>query len=224
LSAALDGDPLSNLAISSGDVVSIEAQETLPIYVVGKVKNPGLYRLRKNTCGLLEALTLAGGAEPDAALSRVSVSSSGGATRTVDISSAVLGGKTVDNIRLSPGDLVILPESTLRIAVLGFVQEPGLYALKDSQKTTLSDALVLAKGLDNKRAGSSAITILRTTAEGQKKMVCDLRKFLKAGDLASNPDILPGDVIYVPETNKLDADVIIRAISSVGILLNPFIN
>lgn len=221
LSDVFQGTNEANMPINSGDVVTINAEETIPVYVMGKVKTPGLYRLGKASAGVMAALTLAGGVSEDAAINRITITHLNGESLVVDLAPALLQGKQESVAKLQAGDLVVVPEETARVAVLGFVNEPGFYLLKSGTKLTLSDALGLAKGAD-KRGKLGAVAIIRTKEGKQERLVCDLGKFLKSGDPAQNPEVLPGDVVYVPETSKPDWNTIFNALTSVGFLIRPF--
>lgn len=217
------GDSEANLLIESGDVLTIDAGETLPIYVMGRVKNPGLYKVRKADAGVMEALALAGGTLDDAAISAIRVTRLSGASETVDLTDSIVDGQETSKVMLMPGDLVLVPETKARIAVLGFVSQPGFYTLKDGQKVTLSEVLGMAKGVDTKRGQMKSVAIVRTENGKQQNMVFDLTKFLKKGDPSQNPEVKPGDVVYVAETKKPDMSSVLQAVSTVGILINPWI-
>lgn len=217
------GDSEANLPVESGDLLTVDSGETFPVYVMGKVKNPGLYKARKAEAGVLEALALAGGTTEGAGIGTIRVTHLSGESEMVDLSSALVGGHEVSTPRLQAGDLVLVPETTARIAVLGFVTQPGFYTLRDGEKLTLTDALGLAKGLDNKRGEKGSIAIIRSENGRQQRLAFDLNRFLKKGDASQNPEIRPGDVIYVAETRKLDWGIVLQSVSTVGILVNPFI-
>jgi len=217
------GGSQANAQIESGDVLTIEAQETIPVYVVGKVKAPGLYKLRKDNPGVIQAITLAGGTLDEAALDRVTISRLDGSSKTVNLLPAMFGGSQEPNVPLQSGDLVTVPEETARIAVLGYVKEPGFYTLKNGQKLTLSDALGLAKGTESNRADIGAIAVIRVENGQQQKAVYNMHKFLKSGDASQNPEIKPGDIVYVPKTGRPDWDFLVRSLTAIGILINPFV-
>ena len=219
LSDILKADSTTNFAVESNDLVSVETAKTLPVYVMGRVKNPGIYDLREN-CGALEAIALAGGPLDDAALSRVMISGSSGKSEMVDLSSAGSGSKTNENPKLSPGDLVVVPESTNRVAVLGYVTTPGYFELKDGKNVTLSDALGLAKGVISRKGQVDSILVLRMSDGKQQRLTYNFGKFLKSGDVQQNPDIQPGDVVYVPAGKNPSWDAVVRALSSVSLFAN----
>lgn len=210
----LRGSSDANKLISSGDVVTVEAPETLPVYVSGRVRSPGLYRLRKDSPGLVEALTLAGGPLEDAALQRVAVSRTDGTTQTVDLAPAMLEGKPQTPVVLKSGDLVVVPEAVSRVAVLGYVNEPGFYQLRGNQKVNLVDAVGMAKGIDNKRGDMGKVAVIRASDSKREALVYDLRKFLKSGDLSQNPEIGAGDVVFVPQTGKPDWNTVLSALTT----------
>ena len=223
LKEVLRGDPESNMKIDSGDVLTIETGETLPIYVMGRVKNPGIYKLRKADSGVMEAITLAGGTLDDAALSRVTITRTNGSSEVVNLTSVMLEGKQESKISLQPADMIMIPEETARVAVLGYVNEPGYYPIKNGKKLCLTDALGLAKGVVNKRGEVGSIAIIRNENGKQVRMQIDLHKFLKSGDITQNPEILSGDVVYVPESKKLDWDRVIGSLTAIGVLMNPLL-
>ena len=213
------GSETSNKPISAGDVVTVEAVEIIPVYVMGKVNRPGLYNMRNNSAGILEAITVAGGTTDDAALSKVTVTHLNGESETVSILSATIEGKQQSLVKLRSGDLVVVPDSNAKFAVLGWVNAPGFFPLKEGQRITLSDALGMARGTDNRRGGLRKVAILRTTDEKQERLVFDFEKFAKNGDMAQNPEVKSGDIIWVPETKKLDWDRVLSTISGGASLL-----
>lgn len=223
LSDVLRGSADANLLILNGDVMTVDPGETFPVYVTGKVKSPGLYRIRKDNPGIMSAITMAGGIMEESASNSIKINHLDGTSEMINLTPVLLEGTGLPETTLRAGDLLIIPEATSRIAVLGFVGQPGFFNLKDGIKVTLADALGMAKGMDNKRAGLSKVVVVRITEGKDQKMVYDLSKFLKKGDTTQNPLIMAGDVIYVPETNKLDFDTITRGLTSIAVILNPFI-
>lgn len=220
LSDILKADSSGNIPLQPGDVVNVKTVIQWPVYVMGQVKLPGVYQLREDNNGILEALALAGGILDTAALSHVTVTHTSGKSTVVDLTPAIRDGEKSEKMKLEPGDLVVVPESQNRIAVLGYVNQPGYFTLKDGQKVTLSDAMGLANGLMPKKSRPESILILRTTDGKQEKLVYNLGKFFKTGDTASNPVVRSGDVIFVPRSETPEWDSIIRAISSTSILFN----
>jgi polysaccharide export outer membrane protein len=221
LSDMLRGDSAANPALSAGDVIMIDAGDIIPIYVTGKVKSPGLYRLGKDDANVLKAIALAGGALQDASLSNVKIVHLSGSSQIADVTNNT-NTQQSQNLKLQPGDLIIVPENTARVAVLGYVGEPGFFPLPEERKFMLSDALAMAKGFENKRAGLETVAVIRTENGKQSRMIFDVGKFLKNGDITQNPELMAGDVIYVPQTGRVDWESVLRSIASVGVFISPF--
>ncbi|MEN6521293.1 MAG: polysaccharide biosynthesis/export family protein [Armatimonadota bacterium] len=214
LQEAMRGNESANQAVRAGDVITVENVELIPVYVMGKVARPGVYNIRKDSAGILEAITMAGGTLDDAALTKVTVTHLNGSSETINIVPATIEGKQETPVKLQSGDLLVVPDSIARFAVMGWVNAPGFFPLKENQQVTLSDALALARGADNKRGGLKKVAILRTTSGKQERLVVDFQKFAKKGDMSQNPVIQPGDIVWVPETGKLDWDRVFANLST----------
>jgi len=210
----LHGDGSKNLDLQPGDLVTVEAVEVIPVYVMGKVNRPGLYNMRKDSAGILEAVTVAGGTLDDAALTKVTVTHLNGQSETVNIVPVTIEGKQESLIKLSAGDLVVVPESLARFAVLGWVNSPGFFSLKENQPLSLSEALSMAKGTDNRRGGLNKVAVIRNSGGKQERKIYDFNRFLKKGDETQNPVIAAGDIVFVPETSSPDWDRILAGLST----------
>lgn len=196
--------------------VTLKSARMLRMYVLGAVVKPGVYDF-KSGWRITEALAVAGGVL-DNARADAMVIRTDGATTPVDLMSILRDGKNAANLTLSSGDVVIVQKHVTRIAVLGFVNKPGYYDIDDSRPIFLSDAISLASGADNRRGGLTSVAILRTKDGKQQRLVYDQNKFLKKGDAKQNPQVFPGDIVYVPETKKPDWSFITQLITSAGII------
>ena len=85
-----------------------------------------------------------------------------------------------------------------RIAVIGEVHSPGVYAIHENVSTLL-DMLTLAGG-PTRNAGQSA-HVLRKGREGQNplRILIDLQELLTGGNFDLNAVLEGGDVIFVPQ-------------------------
>jgi protein involved in polysaccharide export with SLBB domain len=84
-------DPTTNLRLQPGDVVDIQEQPTVRIYVTGEVMNPSMVDLYRGR-GVVEALALAKGPTPGAALSKSYVLKSDGRKIPIDLSRLINQG------------------------------------------------------------------------------------------------------------------------------------
>jgi polysaccharide export outer membrane protein len=111
----LSSDPelaaTSNPAILTGDTIVVATAGL--VYVIGNVNKPGGYPMTDNQLTVLQALALAGGNSPMAALDRAQIVRQGKGTReAVPISvKKMLAGRNKD-IRLQPQDILFIPGST----------------------------------------------------------------------------------------------------------------
>ena len=212
-----------NLPLQPGDVVKVDSVRVLPVTVSGRVKTPGSYELKTGD-RLLDALAAAGGTLENAAVSRLSVVHRDGTLATVNLARSLQQGDMAQNLPLVAGDLIIVPESIDRVAVLGYVNKPGFYPVPDGHPLRLTDALGLAGGMENQRGGIKQVAILRTVDGQQQRVICDLEKYFKSADPACNPALQTDDIVYVPETRKPNWDVIFRAISAVSLVYGQVLN
>lgn len=210
--------------LQAGDVLRFDALDTFPVFVTGKVKLPGQVRLRTDGTGLLAAIAQAGGLADGAALNGVRIFRASGSQETVDLSGAFqvgLGAKTAPATfpTLGSGDIVLVPESLDQIAILGFVTKPGFYPMLTGRSYRLSDAVALANGAD-KRGRLSKVGLIRFENGKETQRIVDLGRFLRTGDANDNPVLWPGDLVYVPETNKIDLSLVLSGVSSTALLFN----
>lgn len=85
--------------------------DIIPLFkvaIIGEVNKPGVY-LVKETDGLFEVIALAQGTTPKADLSRAKIQR-GTETITVNIGKALNEGKTVKEMGLKSGDIIIIPK------------------------------------------------------------------------------------------------------------------
>lgn len=191
-----DGSSAANLKLRAGDVIRV-TELTLPVRVAGQVKTPGAYDVMKGAT-VSDALALAGGFAPRAAPRKVTLTRSDGNVSTLDVSLDAAGNPTngADSaLKLQPGDLIVVPESTDRIAVLGAVEKPGYYDVELNSPLNLAQALNVAGGASSKAALTRA-TMVR--ANGQS-VPLDLFGLTVLGDQSKNINLQPGDIITVPE-------------------------
>lgn len=82
-----------------------------------------------------------------------------------------------------------------QIRVVGEAAKPQFLPYK--QKMTLMDVMIAVGGLTEFANGNSA-TLVRAV-EGNKRYSVRLRDLLKGGDISANVEMLPGDVLIIPQ-------------------------
>jgi len=185
--------------------VSLGALRTFPIYVMGKVVNPGIYRITP-LINPLQALTLAGGVKKTGSLRRVKILKATGEKIDLDLYRLLVEGDQLENVVLEGGDIIFVPPIGNVAGICGSVMRPAIYELRN--KESLIDLVELAGGL------LPTAFIYRVQVErvvkGERRSVFDLefksvedfkRKghdfIIKNGDLVIISTILPGKWNYV---------------------------
>lgn len=99
-------------------------------------------------------------------------------------------------IRYPEVSVVILEFNSKFVYVLGDVVRPGKYSMK-GDKLTLREAVIMA-GLPSKTSAMKRTKVVRETENGPKALKVNLQDILLEGNLETNYDLLPGDIIVVP--------------------------
>jgi polysaccharide biosynthesis/export protein len=186
-------DPVVSVSLKE-----VSKREVGRVSFLGAVRSPGSIEIRDNTT-LADALAAVGGPAPLADLRRITVTRTNGEVTTVDLSQTDRTGRVETNLRLQPGDIIVVPEGTRpTVLVLGEVAKPGSHELP--REARLLDALSLAGGATD-RADLHRVTVARAGAGSTRTL--DLLPLLTKGD-TSNPELnillQPGDTLFVAET------------------------
>ncbi len=198
----LNGNDLSqNAALDPGDILMVQARDPdlAEVQVTGDVVRPGQYVVTAGGAPVLSVITQAGGATPDAALTRVQIMHAG-QVREVNLRTAMNKLNTsVNEIRVFAGDTVVVPENKAQIAVFGEVNRPSVYTIPDGDPVPVSMALSLAGGLTDDSDKKKISIIHRGPADKPIVTTINLSDYL-----ASNNDLelQQGDVLFVPSRHK----------------------
>lgn len=196
------------------------------VAVVGAVRDPGTYTIRKNVTTLLDILSLAGG--PDDRAGQVAfvirnirppatpagdkeAEGSGSGTDaegepvpptprqeviSIDLYELLELGDLSLNVLVGDGDVVNVPEAK-RFHVVGFARDPGSFALK--KPTTVLEGIALARGVQEEEASKGKCALKRRMADGQEVIVpLNLNAIAKGKE--PNFYLQPDDIIHVRQT------------------------
>jgi protein involved in polysaccharide export with SLBB domain len=148
--------------LRAGDLVMIP-ESRLQISVSGAVLKPGPYDMQDGrTLRVSEAIALAGGLGPKAALTKALVRHADETETPVDLYKVTILGSQEDNRVLVDGDAIVVPESR-GVTVLGAVQKPGNYYIEEGREPRVADVLGQAGGLSIKPE-LARITIARSAS------------------------------------------------------------
>ncbi len=167
--------------------VSLRGYRREEIMVMGKVKNPGTFKLQGGG-GLLEALSSAGGPLDNADLKGVIVSRDY-ETLEVNVESLLRGNNPGENVSLQAGDVVYVPDRFFEVTILGEVKNPGRYRVESGLR--MSDLLAKAGGpLD-----SAAPRVNLDSGDNMNSVYLD-----DVLDGKDNPELHAGDSVYLGST------------------------
>lgn len=207
-----ENDPV----LEVGDVVYVPERRT-QIAVVGEVARPGSFDFRDEMT-VLDALTAAGGVKMETAdLAGASLSMDGKDVR-LDLDAMLRRGDMAQNVVLTAGARISVPELRNRTYVFGAVARPGYYAHKEGDRVL--DALNSAGG-PLPTADVRSVHVVHIDRGKNSAVVdkVDLEKVLKKGDMTANAPLSIGDVVYVPERKKkFEFRDFIGVLSSVNII------
>ncbi len=179
--------------------VLIKTPKPVKVYIIGQVFHPGMYGIpdgNPEECRLINFINMAGGFTSYAQLDQIIVKRNN-ETFTVDFYKAEKEGDITQNMVLRDGDTVVIPIKFNQVYVLGYVIKPGPVPYVEGAK--VADYIGNAGGF-TRFAATDNIGIVRGDPAHPTVIKVSVDKFLTWGKDSQSPDILPGDVIYVPQS------------------------
>lgn len=188
-------DKISSL-LSDGYVVNpqvtifIQEFKSKKAFIIGEVKNPGLYVLPGQTT-FLALLSEAGGLNKDAGDKAIIKRKTGASENkedilTVDLKDLIEKGDTSLDVMIADGDSVYVTKAGV-FYVTGEVKKPDAY--KCDEGTTVIKAITMAGGFSDK-ASKGRVKIVRKV-DGKEEVLEKVKM---------DEPVLPDDVIIVPES------------------------
>ncbi len=199
--ALLEGDTKSNLDLIEGDVIVVPEQNNR-ISVLGAVPKPGFFPMQDGRdLKVADAIALAGGPKPNAALTRAVLRHSDGTTQPINLYSLLIEGVQNNNVVLRPDDIISIPEAK-GVTVIGEVTAPGSYPLEEGKDPHVSDALAAAGGLKVKPE-LARISVSRGVEGGSNvSMEINPVGLLELSDLSQNARLRDGDIVSVTAVKR----------------------
>ena len=188
-------------------VLRVDQYTANRVTVLGRVQNPGTIQFEEQPT-LLEALARAGSLpviDKEATLTRAAVFRGREQVAWVDLRHLLNRVNPAYNIRLRPGDLIYIPDSSdTMVYVMGEVHRPGAYRLTPDM--ALLDALAQAGG-PTEDADPASITLYRP--EKQAIQGTPLQA-LVTGERLLNFSLQEGDVIFVDKRGIARTGYVLR--------------
>ena len=203
--------------------VSIVEVRIRKIFVLGSVLLPGAYSFKQDP-SVWDAISEAGGASDDADLTLVEIIPATPTTdrpkATVNVAAVIQSGKYDTMPRLKPGDTVQVPRRGGAAAadmgsivyIMGAVTTQGAHGLS-TPPDLISTVIRSSPTAD---ADLSRIEIVRREGGRVVQMKVNARDYLSEAQPNGNPELRPGDTIYVPhQTRRFNVFSILGYVSPV---------
>jgi polysaccharide export outer membrane protein len=224
LAAAL-ADPAESPKLHALDTVRIfsryDFEATPTVWIGGEVRSPGKYRT-SGQAHLRDAIYLAGGVSPDAALDAAQLfrTQADGTMKIVSVNlGAALAGNPADNFILQPRDRLLIHRSAGRVEpatvyIKGEVAKPGRYPLTSNMH--VEDLIGVAGGL--KRSADNASADLTSYAAGATQQLATQSRTVElsaalTGEESANVALRDGDVLTIrqnPGWNDIAASATVK--------------
>jgi len=179
--------------------VLIKVPKPVRVYIIGQVNRPGLYGVPDGApeeCRLINFINLAGGFTSFSELDQITIKRKN-ESFVVDFYKAEKDGDIGQNMILKDGDTVVVHQKYNQVYVLGYVVRPGPVRYIDG--SNVSDYIGSAGGF-TRFAATDNIGIIRGDPAKPTVIKVQVNKYLSWERDSQNPRILPGDVIYVPQS------------------------
>jgi polysaccharide export outer membrane protein len=196
------GDKQQNIALLPGDIIVIPGMSLYDdILVTGKVNTQGMIPYEEGITAV-KAIFMAGGLSNNAISSQIRIMKRNGDIQVptlLDIAKSQSGEAGASNPILEPGDMMVVlgPAPGNIISVLGKVRRPGI--IEYTNGLTVLQSILQAGGFDQ-GAARSKVKIVRGEGEKQQNITADLDDLMNKGNRSRDIALMPGDIVYVPET------------------------
>lgn len=176
--------------------VTLGQLRTVTVYVVGQARRPGSYAL-SGVSTLASGLLATGGPSASGSMRRVQLKRAGKLVAEFDLYAFLSQGDSTGDIKLTDGDVIVIPPAVGHVALVGKVNNPAVYELKSTSET-LEQLLSVAGGLpviaDPRRVSLERLSQGQSQPRSVEDFALDakgLQTPLRNGDLLTVSAILP---------------------------------
>ncbi len=160
---------------------------SISIVVLGDAVRPGTYTVSALST-LVDAVMASGGPSVHGSLRSIELRRDGKTAAIFDFYDLLQRGDRLKDLRLLPGDIIFIPTVGPQVALVGGVERPAIYEIREGE--TLSAAVALAGGYSAAAAGDGRVSLERvekgkgrTTTEIAVNDVAMANQPLRNGDL-----------------------------------------
>jgi len=179
--------------------VSVLTYRSQRVFALGQLTKPGVVPITDVPMTVTDLIAQTGGLTPEADLSAATLLSRG-QTRPVNLYALYYEGDVSQDLRLSPGDILTVPESRYnKVFVLGEVTTPQSRVMPRG-RMSLAEAISDAGGFNPLSANTGQLYVIRNGANNRPQIWHLNAASPDALVLADRFDLQPRDIVYVDPT------------------------
>ncbi|OGL43524.1 MAG: hypothetical protein A2161_14370 [Candidatus Schekmanbacteria bacterium RBG_13_48_7] len=188
-------DALDEFILSPQVSVSVKESNSKKFFVLGQVRNPSVYSMKREVT-ILEAVSYAGGLTEFADSTNVYITR-GDKSMKLDLYDLFSKGDLTQNLILQPGDLINIPSiNTQKIMVFGEINQG---VLPMTRGLTIAEA-VASRGGFRYTSSKWRVKVIRGSLSRPEVFSVDFNQLFR-GDLNQNIKLEAGDIIFVHSTS-----------------------
>ena len=190
--------------------VFVKEYASQPVSLVGAVRTPGIYQI-KGQKYLLDMLAMAQGLTEAAGntiqVTRRSPTGASGLTRspgviTIDVEELFEQGNVGLNIPIYAGDVINVLQAG-SVFVVGELNQPNQYVLRNGRNVTVTQAVALGGGFSQDAKADDSMIIRLHTDGTREEIPVDPQKIFQGE--ARDVTMLPNDILFVPASRAKPA-------------------
>jgi polysaccharide export outer membrane protein len=124
------GKSFSNVQVS----VTPGQIRAIRVYVVGQAQKPGAYTV-SSLSTLITAIFATGGPSATGSMRNIELKRAGKTVTNVDLYSFIAKGDKKEDVQLQEGDTIVFPPIFGQVAIIGAVETPAIYELKNDSES-----------------------------------------------------------------------------------------
>lgn len=126
--------------------VTLGQLRSIQVFVLGSARQPGVYTI-SSLSTLVNALFTSGGPSATGSMRHIQLRRNDQVATEFDLYDLLRRGDKSHDVQLLPGDVIYIPPAGQQVAIIGSVNEPGIYEIKGDE--TVASALSDAGGATN---------------------------------------------------------------------------
>ena len=201
----------STLGSSTFFDISLGAQALRPLRIIalGEIAQPGAYNVSHSTT-LFSSLFYFNGPTLNGSLRNISLVRNGENIKNIDYYSYLLKGVRENDVQLQRDDVVFIPRRGKSVTVLGEINRPGKYELKDGEKLVdlleFSGGLISTTYLNRVKIERILPAELRST-EGIDRTIVDID--LSGAENLNQIELFDGDILTFFEISEAVQNIVL---------------